>query len=211
MSTIRNTAVAGLLGLTLTTPALHAAAVGDAMHQTEPCCVVVTDIQVSWADSTHEFIRVTWQEVTGVPEYNVVWAYRVKDGGAVSDQVEVAADAPNEALIPLGFLGGQGVLRVAVNAESSVEFDTTQPPAAVITSAVGGYGESATLTWRAGDEQPDTTPGDPLDLLQVAPLHRLGWRYAGEAGWAPIGEFSEATTATGMPSLPERRTYQLAY
>jgi hypothetical protein len=196
MRTLRRTALAGLLALALTTPALTAAAVGE----------VVSDVQISWADATHQQIRVTWQEES--PEFNSVQAYLVS-GWPIGVVIEVPADAPNEALVPTTFFGGQGVLGIGVNGVSSALFDTTLPASPVVTSLAASYGEAATLTWRPGDLEPDTTPNDPLDLPQLPSLYRLGWQYPGEVGWAPIGEFSSALSGTGMPSLPERRDYQL--
>ncbi|WP_328988700.1 hypothetical protein OG394_20980 [Kribbella sp. NBC_01245] len=131
-----------------------------------------TGVRISWADSTHERIRVTWTDTGTGNRIHVKTLSGSTSNDAVIDVVD--ASAPNQLVF--------SKYRLPVNREAvelqvtsgssagtsaparSVRFDTTYAPATRITYAIPQSDGKVRLSWTRAAMPIDRNPGDPLDV-----------------------------------------------
>lgn len=131
-----------------------------------------TDVTVTWADPARKQVRVTWSEQGSQPNKITVEGVAAAPPEALQ---YLAADKPNQVLIPASLFPVNGTFRVAVSIGStsggitskpglSPMFDTDGPVAPVLTSVHNPGGTAVQVEWRPGAAAEDYTPGDPLDV-----------------------------------------------
>lgn len=131
-----------------------------------------TGVRIDWADSTHERIRVTWND-TGAD--NRVQIKTLAGSTSEDDTIDVvAASAPNQLVISKYRLPvNREAVEIQVESASaagtsaparSVRFDTTYAPATRITYAIPQADGKVRLSWTRAAMPIDRNPGDPLDI-----------------------------------------------
>ncbi|MGC4940195.1 hypothetical protein [Kribbella sp. DT2] len=127
-----------------------------------------TGVKLAWADATQQQIRVTW---TDAGEANKVQF--VGEAFGAKDIAKIAADAPNELLVPSDSIyGGNRATFTVASVDSagtagpvakSVEFDTSAPDDVPITYADPRADGSLFVSWHDAVPQYDYNPKDPFD------------------------------------------------
>lgn len=157
------------------------------------------DVTIGWSSAAHTAVVVTWRDPGG-PVANAVSLRRVEDN-AVWELQAVAADAPDRVEVSVSWLNaGTSVLRIEVTAvdsdgsagppASSPAFDTSVQGLR-FTRAEPRFDTSFDLAWRPWLD-PDTTPGDPLDLPPT-PVRYTVYASHTQAGWDLLRGPSDAT------------------
>ncbi|GAA1556403.1 hypothetical protein [Kribbella lupini] len=132
-----------------------------------------TNVQIRWADSSHQAIRLTWDETSAQPNRILLQA---KEGDTPIREAWTAADAPNQMDIPASWspseyprlwfsvaFGSQGDPETGP-LTSSPQFDAQRPSPPQLVSAVPSGSSGLAVEWKAGPVTEDLTPNDPLDL-----------------------------------------------
>jgi hypothetical protein len=180
----------------------------------QPAAAAATpaNVRVAWADPQHSAVRISW---TDDGSANVVRSEVVDLGVGGRLDERVAADAPNELVVPAGRLPVDALaMRIAVFAGTdgqplgtpgwSVFFDTDRPDPVSHSGSriVAGHGtrvEWQTLTSR------DRNPSDPLDVPAGTTLSFATTR-AGTCRW----DTSPLAPSTRSLVLPARSYPYLA-
>jgi hypothetical protein len=198
-------AAAGLLAVVLPVPAAHAA---------EPA---PTDVEISWKDSTHQYVHVTWREDSDRPNRIVVRAR-----GESTDRFvrHVPAGAANEIDLPKSAVRQAGtayeVLQIGVSAEDadgaaagavglSAAFDILYAGEPLIEGFSPSGSAAVRLDWRNRPRQDRDTPGDPLDVdppVLFQPMYRVGTATPVDVG--------RPTTAAGSTFAVPKPPFEVA-
>jgi hypothetical protein len=168
-----------------------------------------SDVTIAWADTTHQAIRVSWQEAADLP--NKIAVRKVGYASERSTQF-TSAGAPNEVSVPVEPLriAGCGTFEIAVwigtadgvtsAAGVSVPFDNRRAPAPVLLSFTPSGSGVIQSSWRwSGYSCADNTPDDPLDVPEP-PMFQPGIR-TGSGPYVPAGPPTVATqlSVSGNP------------
>jgi hypothetical protein len=165
-----------------------------------------TNVQITWKDSTFEFVHVTWDEEAASPNRIVLR----KLGGTVEKIAwHVPAGEPNEIDLPkdvvsqVGSINGSIEIGVAVGTETgetspvavSKAFDTIDAGTPRIVSFAPSGTGTLHVVWKAGTPvRKDNTLDDPLD--RSAPVIFRPVYKVGTAASVPAGQPTTGTELT---------------
>jgi hypothetical protein len=166
-----------------------------------------TNVHVSWADSAHTDLLVTWDEVGSQPNEITF----IRPGTTFQVSSTSAAD-PNSVTLQAWSTLNYPVLRVGVfialpggprtsPAGLSEEFDASLPANTVFDQLAKGASGTFVAKWHA-EPLVDLNPGDPLDLPPMPQQYRVEVRGQWANLWGPVTPQSTATEATFTSPIP---------